>query len=211
VSVGATRESLDLVTATMDSTTFRSLAAWSRGRVPPTLAMMFALRASLQRVGVSVMDEGAILVDLRRYLPSGHSTLANFVVGHPVSVSGGIDAAGARFTHDLHVGRPLAALTAGLLSRPWNRAPSLRTPAAAHPIVSDMGFLRALEPLPWATDSPTVRVSVDPAGRNGVTALTAVLRRRMNISVSFDSSLFARELIEEACNLLCRDPEGLLP
>ncbi|SFS00675.1 hypothetical protein SAMN04487846_1399 [Microbacterium sp. cf046] len=210
-TVSAQRGSLDLVTTIMEPQTFRALASWSRGRVPPTLAMMFALRAALERVGVPVMDEGAILVDLRRYLPSGRSTLANFVVGQPVSVMGGVDAAGARFTRDLHVGRPLAALTVGLLSQPWRRASTSDIAAAAYPIVSDMGFLRALEPLPWATETPTVRVSVDPAARNGITALTAVLRRRMNVSVSFDSSLFDRGKVEQACELLCRDPKGLLP
>ncbi|MDN3497302.1 hypothetical protein QL996_15285 [Planococcus sp. APC 4015] len=202
---------LDLVTGTMDSTTFRALADWSKGRVPPTLAMMFAFRAALQRSGIPVMDTGAILVDLRRYLPSGRSTLANFVVGHPVVVDGGIDAAGARFQQDLHVGRPLAALTSGLITRGWHRGTPRTVPAAASPIVSDMGFLRALEPLPWASDDPVVRVSVDPAARNGITALTAVLRRRLNISVSFDGSLWERDAIAAACDLLRHDPKGLLP
>lgn len=210
-TVAAERGSLDLISHTMEPDVFRALAAWSHGRVPPTLAMMFALRTALERAGIPVMDEGGILVDLRRYLPSGRSTLANFVVGQPVSVAGGIDAAGARLVRDLHVGRPLAALTVGLLSRPWRRTSSSMSPGAAYPIVSDMGFLRALEPLPWASDSPTVRVSVDPAGRNGITALTAVLRRRMHVSVSFDHSLFDRSLVQDAVDLLCRDPKGLLP
>lgn len=205
------RGRLDLVTGTMDAATFRALADWSRGRVPPTLAMMFALHEALRRSGVPVMDEGAILVDLRRYLPSGRSTLANFVVGHPVSVRGGIDAAGARLHRDLHVGRPLAALTSGLATRAWRRPAPAAVPAAASPILSDMGFLRALEPLPWASDDAVVRVSVDPAGRNGITALTAVLRRRLNISVSFDSSLWERDAVSAACDLLRHDPKGLLP
>jgi hypothetical protein len=211
-SVSGQRRSLDLVMRRMDPETFRSLAAWSRGRVPPTVATMFALHAALRGSGIPVMDEGAILVDLRRYLPSGRSTLANFVVGHPVTVADGIDAAGARFSRDLHVGRPLAALAAGLATRSWRRrgAPA-SVPAAASPIVSDMGFLRALEPLPWASDDALIRVSVDPATRNGITALTAVLRRHMNVSVSFDSSLYDRESIAAAVQLLCRDPEGLLP
>lgn len=202
---------LDLVTGTMDPRTFRSLAEWSKGRVPPTLAMMFAFREALKRTGIPVMDTGAILVDLRRYLPSGRSTLANFVVGHPVAADGGIDAAGARFHQDIHSGRPLAALTSGLLTRAWRRRPPRTVPAAASPIVSDMGFLRALEPLPWASDDPVVRVSVDPAARNGITALTAVLRHRLNISVSFDGSLWSRDAVTEACDLLRHDPKALLP
>ena len=209
-TVPAERGSLDLVTAVMDPDTYRSIAAWSRGRVPPTLSMMFALREALHRLGVPVMDEGSILVDLRRYLPSGRSTLANFVVGHPIDASIGLDAAGARFSRDLHSGRPLAALTAGLLSRGWRRPAPATAPAAAKPIVSDMGFLRALEPLPWAGEGH-VRVSVDPAGRNGITALTAVLQRRLNVSMSFDASLYDRSTIAAACELLCRDPKGLLP
>ncbi|MCR2785370.1 MULTISPECIES: hypothetical protein [unclassified Microbacterium] len=209
-TVSAERGSLDLVTGRMDPDTYRSVAAWSRGRVPPTLAMMFALSAALRQVGVPVMDEGSILVDLRRYLPSGRSTLANFVVGHPIAAGDGLDAAGARFSRDLHVGRPLAALTTGLLTRGWRRPAPAEVPAAAKAIVSDMGFLRALEPLPWSGEG-VVRVSVDPAGRNGITALTAVLKRRLNISVSFDGSLYDRDTIAAACELLCRDPEGLLP
>ncbi|MGB4778613.1 hypothetical protein [Microbacterium sp.] len=204
------RGSLDLVTSIMDADTFRGFAAWSKGRVPPSLAMLFALRAALHRVGIPVMDEGSILVDLRRYLPSGRSTLANFVVGHPIPLTEDLDEAGARFTHDLHVARPLAALTLGLMSHPWNPATEARVPAHARPIVSDMGFLRSLEPLPWSSDSPTVTVSVDPAGRNGITALTAVLRRRMNVSFSFDGSLYPRDAVSEAATLLCRDPKGLL-
>lgn len=209
-TVAADRGGLDLVTGTMDSTTFRALADWSKGRVPPTLALMFALREALRRSGIPVMDTGAILVDLRRYLPSGRSTLANFVVGHPVVVDGGIDAAGARFQQDIHVGRPLAALTSGLLTRGWRRRAPRTVPAAAGPIVSDMGFLRALEPLPWASDDPVVRVSVDPAARNGITALTAVLRHRLNISMSFDGSLWPRDAVAAACDLLRHDPKGLL-
>ena len=209
-TVPAERGSLDLVTGIMDPDVYRSIAAWSRGRVPPTLAMMFALREALHRVGVPVMDEGSILVDLRRYLPSGRSTLANFVVGHPIDAAAGLDAAGARFSRDLHSGRPLAALTAGLLTRGWRRPAAATAPAAAKAIVSDMGFLRALEPLPWAGEG-NVRVSVDPAGRNGITALTAVLKRRLNVSMSFDASLYDRSTIAAACELLCRDPKGLLP
>lgn len=210
-SVPGRRTSLDLVTRRMDPQTFRAMASWSRGRVPPTVATMFAVHAALRRVGIPVMDEGAILVDLRRYLPSGKATLANFVVGHPVAITDGIDAAGARFSRDLHVGRPLAALAAGLATRSWRREAPQSAPAAASPIVSDMGFLRALEPLPWASDDAIVRVSVDPAARNGITALTAVLRRHLNVSVSFDGSLYDRDSIAAATELLCRDPEGLLP
>jgi hypothetical protein len=209
--VAGGRGRLDLVTGTMDATTFRSLADWSRGRVPPTLAMMFAFREALRRSGIPLMDEGAILVDLRRYLPSGRSTLANFVVGHPVAIGDGVDAAGARFQRDLHVGRPLAALTYGLATRSWRRPSPGSVPAAASPTVSDMGFLRALEPLPWASPDPVVRVSVDPAGRNGITALTAVLHRRLHISLSFDSSLWDRDAVAAACELLRHDPKGLLP
>ena len=190
-TVPGERGSLDLVTATMEPDVFRALAAWSRGRVPPSVAMLFALRAALERAGIPVMDEGSILVDLRRYLPSGRSTLANFVVGQPVSTADGIDAAGARFSHDLHVGRPLAALTVGVLSRGWASPGPKGVP-------------------PWATDKPTVKVSVDPAGRNGVTALTAVLRRRMNVSISFDGSLYRRDDLTAACALLCHDPKELL-
>ena len=209
--VPAERGSLDLVTGTMDASTFKTLAAWSRGRVAPTLATMFALRTALERVGIPVAEEGGILVDLRRYLPSGRSTLANFVVGHPVSTAKGIDDAGARLSRDLHVGRPLAALTAGLATRALPRRAPRRVPAAATPIVSDMGFLRALEPLPWADGDPVVRVSVDPAGRNGITALTAVLRGRLHVSVSFDGTLYDRDTVAQACELLCRDPKELLP
>jgi hypothetical protein len=210
-TVPGRRGRLDLVTGTMDAATFRAVADWSRGRVPPTLAMMFALHEALRRSGIPVTDEGAILVDLRRYLPSGRSTLANFVVGHPVSVRDGIDVAGARFHRDLHVGRPLAALTSGLATHAWRRRAATEVPAAASPTLSDMGFLRALEPLPWASDDAVVRVSVDPSGRNGITALTAVLRRRLNISVSFDSSLWERDAVSAACDLLRHDPKGLLP
>lgn len=210
-SVPAPRGSLELISRRMDHDTYRALAAWSRGRVPLSVATMFALHTALRRVGLPVMDEGAVLVDLRRYLPSGRSTLGNFVVGHPVSVSAGIDAAGARFHRDLHVGRPLAALAAGILTSRWRREAPTTVPAAVSPTVSDMGFLRALEPLPWASEGGVVRVSVDPSSSNGITALTAVLRRRLNVSMSFDGSMYDRDTIAAATELLCRDPEGLLP
>jgi hypothetical protein len=207
----AERGALGLVTAAMDGATFRDLARWSRGRVAPTLAVMFAMRTALERVGVPVSDEGSLLVDLRRYLPSGRSTLANFVVGHPVSASGGLDAAGARLSRDLHTGRPLAALTAGLAARAWRHGPPTAVPSSTAITVSDMGFLRALEPLPWAGDDSIVRVSVDPSARNGITVLTAVLGGRLHVSVSFDRSFCDPDAVSRACALLCHDPKELLP
>ncbi|GAA3631097.1 hypothetical protein GCM10022200_12460 [Microbacterium awajiense] len=210
-TVPGERASLDLVSGTMTSETFRAFAAWSHRKVPPSVAMLFALRAALDRVGIPVSDEGSILVDLRRYLPSGRSTLANFVTGHPVRGGGGVVPAAARFSRDLRLGRPLAALAVGVATAPWRRHRSVSVPSAATPIVSDMGFLRTLEPLPWAM--PTggmLRVSVDPARRNGVTALTAFLRGRLHVSMSFDATLFDRAGLEAACALMCADPIGLL-
>lgn len=207
----AERGSLDLATAVMEPANFRALAAWSKGRVPPTVATTFALQAALRAEGLDVLDAGAILVDLRRYLPSGVSTLANFVVGHPLDLTQGIDAVGARFTRDLRTARPLAAHVAGRRSAARRAANPAKVPAGAFPIVSDMGFLRALEPLPWASETPTVNVSVDPASRNGITALTSVLRRRFGVSLSFDSTLHDRDRVQAACERLCRDPLELLP
>lgn len=203
--------SLELETGVMDWGTYQSLVRWARGKAPTTVAMIFALRGALVRSGIGVGETGAILVDLRRYLPSGRSTLANFVVGQPLSLVSGVGAAGDRFAHDLRLGRPLAALTAGL-SRPTRRGPVSSRPvlAAAAPTVSDMGFLRALESIPWATDEPAVSVSVDTAARNGITALTSVLRRRMNVSLSFDGAVFDRTRVADACELFCTDPIGLI-
>lgn len=214
--VPAARGSLDLHTATMPHASHRALAAWSRlraPRVPPTVALLAAFRAALVAEGVPADDTGVVLVDLRRYLPSGRATLGNFVTGHPVDLARGVDHAGAALTRDLHAGRPLAALaSARIPGRPAPRAvPSV--PSTAVPIVSDMGFLRALETLPWADEgSPAaVAVSVDPAARNGITALTSVLRGRFGVSVSFDSTLFPAERVAAAAERLCADPLELLP
>ncbi|WP_425841091.1 hypothetical protein [Microbacterium sp. PA5] len=214
--VPAARGSLDLHTAAMSREAHHALAAWSRlrtPRVPPTVALLAAFRAALLAEGVAADDTGVVLVDLRRYLPSGRATLGNFVTGHPVDLARGVDLAGAALTRDLHAGRPLAALaSARMPGRPAPReAPSV--PSTAVPIVSDMGFLRALETLPWAGDGrpAAVAVSVDPASRNGITALTSVLRGRFGVSVSFDSTLFPAERVAAAAERLCADPLELLP
>lgn len=223
--VPAARGSLDLRTATMSRESHRALAAWSRGRVPPTVALLAAFRAALIAEGLPVADGGVVLVDLRRYLPSGRATLSNFVTGHPVDLSRGADAAGAALQRDLHAGRPLAALTAARIPSllalrtrmPTSPSPADTVPGTATPIVSDMGFLRALDSLPWhgvedgGPAPPSVAVSVDPAARNGITALTSVLRGRFGVSFSFDSTLFPADRIVAAGERLCTDPLELLP
>lgn len=212
--VPAVRGSLDLRTATMSRGAHHALVTWSRRRVPPTVALLAAFRAALVAEGVPADDTGVVLVDLRRYLPSGRATLANFVTGHPVDLARGVDHAGATLTRDLRAGRPLAALASSRLpGRPAPRG-GAAVPSAAVPIVSDMGFLRALESLPWADrdDRPAaVAVSVDPAARNGITALTSVLRGRFGVSVSFDSTLFPAQRVAAAAERLCADPLELLP
>lgn len=210
--VPSDRGSLDLRTATMSRDAHRALVAWSRRRVPPTVALLAAFRCALVAEGVAADDTGVVLVDLRRYLPSGRATLANFVTGHPVDLARGVDHAGATLTRDLHAGRPLAALASTRIpGRPAPRS-GVSVPSAAVPILSDMGFLRALESLPWTDDrQAAVAVSVDPAGRNGITALTSVLRGRFGVSVSFDSTLFPAERVAAAAERLCADPLELLP
>lgn len=200
---------LALETGVMEPRSFRSLVEWARGRVPLAVALLFAVRGALVAEGVPVTDAGAILVDLRRYLPSGHATLGNFVVGQPVGLGRGIEAAGTRFTHDLRVGRPLAAHAVGV-HRPRQRSASRPASLAVTPTVSDMGMLRSFDPVPWATDRPALSVSVDPASGDGVTALTTVVRRHCSVSLSFDAAVTDADRIRAACDRLTHDPIGLL-
>lgn len=209
--VPAERKRLDLVTGHMSAPTLRAFSARVRGHAPLSLATVFALRGALREAGVPTLDEGVMLVNLRRYLPASTVTLGNFVTGLPVDLRGGLDTAGRLVTHQLRVGRPLAAHAVGLL-RPGRPArPGAATvPAAAMPVVSDMGLLRAFEPLAWRGAEKSIAMSVDPATRNGVTALTAVLGGRLNVSLSFDGSLFDPADLARACTILCDDPIGML-
>ncbi|WP_345751786.1 hypothetical protein [Microbacterium rhizophilus] len=206
--------SLALHATMMTPDAYRAFSAWTRGRMPRSAAIVAAFQAALRAEGIPVADSGIVLVDLRRYLPSGRATLANFVIGHPLDLRRGPDAAGAQLTRDLHLGRPLAALA--VARRPVLRAaPTAETvPEAAVPIVSDMGLLRPLERLPWDgvdPQRPTIEVSVDPATRGGITALTTVLRGRFGVSLSFDSSIFPADRVVAAGERLCTAPLELLP
>ena len=43
-----------------------------------------------------------------------------------------------------------------------------------------------------------------------MTVLTYVLRRRLNVSITFDAAVFDAARVTEACRQLCADPLGLL-
>ncbi|MBN9174327.1 MAG: hypothetical protein J0I70_09280 [Microbacterium sp.] len=195
---------------------------WVKGRMPLAVAVLHAMREALPRSGIAATDGGSVLVDLRRYLPSGMSVLGNFVTGQPVALGADPDETADRLARLLRTGRPLAAHATGLatqaardlrhrLRRPGTAATPVPT-GVARLTVSDMGFVRPLDHLPWddASGPATISVSVDAAGRDGMTVLTHVVRRRLNVSITFDAAVFDAARVAEACRQLCADPLGLL-
>lgn len=207
------------------------LQRWAKGRMSLSVVLLHAMREALARCGVASADSGSVLVDLRRYLPSGVSALGNFVTGLPVALAAGPDETAASLTRMLRTGRPLAAHAAGLAARSVREhlgrsrqrdgdaagevAPSGRGAAAsavARLTISDMGFVRPLDRLPWddALGEAAIAVSVDAAGRDGMTVLSHVLRRRLNVSITFDAAVFDPAEVARACRLLCDDPLALV-
>lgn len=189
-------------------------------RIPITFA---AAHAALRAVGLAPQSRSLVIFDGRRYLPTGTTVNGNFVAGLDLVVGDAPTPADfhAVIEHAAAAGRPLTAMLASLtvgraLAAVRRRRDAPATvPGTPRPYVaySHVGHPLAATRLPWIGPrrDHVYAGLAEPAGPEGLTLVFAEMGDGLQVSASFHSSVFDRERVAEALDLLCRDPVSLLP
>lgn len=212
--------------AVLERPALASLRRWARGRAGFSTSLLILATSALRTAGVPVSDVGVMVVDLRRYLPEGTDTMANFITGARLPLAGPgsrPEELEARLEKALTVGKPLLATAAKAarvgvrrLSRPTAPEPrlasALDSAVAANVSLSNTGLLRRIEKLPWLAPPHERRVEVlgDAVDPSGIGFLTCMIDGRLRIGASFRGESFPVELVEEALRLMATDPAGVL-
>ena len=220
LSVPSTRQ----LTAVVGPEQFARLRAHCRGRIALGPALALVAGAAMRAAGLAVSDRAELVVDLRRYLPAGEHTLANFIAGLEIPLAGaGVAAVHERVNQALAVGRPLAtaALGAGR-ARLASRLPSLpssgRAPAGPAPLpparisMSSLGRLRAFEKLPW-TVPPEQRwaaAHTEPGASGTLGFIAIVMDARLHLHLTWRAEEFDRTRVAAGAALIAADPVALL-
>jgi hypothetical protein len=200
-----------------------TVRAW-RDRHAPGLsaaAVLFAAApVALARAGLPPKWPGAVvLVDCRRYLPSGAGVGGNFSWGQYIVPD---DATDPRAVHralaaELASGRPLVMLalrTARLglrLDRPGPPR-GLSTQPRPELTLTHLGRLDAYADLPWKGPPDGYRnISVPTvSGPEALTLSFSELAGALYVNASFHGSTFDPAHVAAAVDLLCHDPVGLV-
>ncbi|MCB0911303.1 MAG: hypothetical protein KDB60_06785 [Propionibacteriaceae bacterium] len=199
--------------------------AWSRGRIAlgPVLAQLTG--QAMRVAGLPVADTGELVIDLRRYLPRGAHTLANFIAGMEIPLAGPGSAPAevhAQVTRSLLAGRPLVAATigaargrlagSGLLRPVPRRAPEPRPASAARISMSSLGRLRAFEKLPWTAPQGQrwMDAYTEPATPGTLGVIAIAMDGRLNLSLTWRGEDFDRATVAAGAALLADDPVRLL-
>ncbi len=214
------------LTTVMEPAQLSRLRAHCRGRVSLGPALALVAAAGMRAAGLTVSDRAELVIDLRRYLPAGQHTLANFIAGLEIPVAGtgaGIAAVQERMNRALAVGRPLATAALGtgravlasrLPSRPIRR-PAPAGPAPLPPArvsMSSLGRLRAFEKLPW-TAPPGRRWAVahtEPGAPGTLGFIAIVMDGRLNLHLTWRGEEFDRSTVAAGAALMAADPVALL-
>lgn len=208
----------------MDREPLLALRAWLRGRVSFSPALVLLAAAALRSVGLPVARYGAMVVDLRRYLPPGVTTSGNFIAGMPLPLwgqAGRPEALEAFVTESLEVGRPLLATVNKLAKTrlsglaPFRPPVRQRDPSGELAIgvsVSNSGLLRSIDRLPWLAPSGSRCVevlgdAVDPAG---IGFLTCMADGRLWIGGTYLTEYLDPSLVRTAMEAMVQRPAQLL-
>ena len=207
------------------------LRVWCRGRIAIGPALALLAGAGMRAAGLPVRDTGELVVDLRRYLPRGANTLANFIAGMELPLAGpGSRPADvhARVGRSLLVGRPLVAAAIGsargrLASagpnslrpaspRRGRPSPEARPAPDARISMSSLGRLRAFEKLPWSVP-PAQRwmdAYTEPAASGTLGAIAIAMDGRLTLSLTWRGEEFDRATVAAGAALIAGDPVALL-
>jgi hypothetical protein len=200
---------------------FRDTRAWIRATDPRLsfgAVLLVMLRAALRAEGIVVGPDADMVYDVRRFLPEGGQTNGNLITGIPIAGAEDVEAVEDELTRTLEVGRPVAALAAGVFKesiRPRGVGPSIPADAPLYPrariSLSNIGISRPLQNLPWA-DAPvhSVTYAMHPVGPEMLSVQAVVIDRALQLTVSFNGNVFRREAVERAVHRVLHEPADVL-
>ncbi len=196
------------------SNTFRAeLNEWRSEHAPGTslsTILVHSLYEAMRRNGIRLSDEVDLLVDLRRHLPDGASTLASVstvVTIDTAELAPGVEAFGAAVKAELESSRPLLRAAVAAMVRKARLSSRLRGfheradgDDAARLIISDMTRLSGLERTSWAqpTDNPVFGVAMPPAGRNRISVAINRIGPTMFMTATYAPDVVDGEALQEA-------------
>lgn len=211
----------DHVVARFDAEQFHAVLRWARAhRVQPSAALLLLATAVTRAAGTHVEGTGTLIVNLRRYLPEGRGTGANFINGLRVATNGTQFDIG-RFSSDvdaaLNTGRPLAAAAVQSLRRTCGKHAEhpmgeYRPRSHAHVSMSYVGEIRDFALLPWKgplRDSILV-TTVDSAEPDTIGWTALRVGGDLYLFGAFCGALFDRPSLESAVSQMIVDPVRLL-
>ncbi len=216
LSVPSTRQ----LTTVVGPEQFARFRAHCRGRIALGPALALVAGAAMRAAELAVSDRAELVVDLRRYLPAGEHTLANFIAGLEIPLAGaGVGAVHERVNRALAVGRPLATavLGAGRALLP-SRPASGRPPAGPAPLpparisMSSLGRLRAFEKLPWTVppDQRWAAAHTEPGASGTLGFIAIVMDARLHLHLTWRAEEFDRTRVAAGAALIAADPVALL-
>lgn len=210
------------VQSMLDGASVRQLLRWGHAHdlgMGGTLLLLAS--AALEQAGVPTCDQGTLIVNLRRYLPRGSTTTANFVTGLPLATPRR-SADVAAFARDLHgaieSGRPLMAAAASAVKRvlaprdtPTIGA-TIPRPDQVRVSASYVGTLRDYERLPWAAEpgGRTVLSTVETAAAGDVGWTMLKMHGSLHAIATFRGDVVPAERVRAAAASMAADPIAVL-
>lgn len=199
------------------------LRRWGRGKLGFSASLLLVAAAGLRDAGIEIAPRGVLVVDLRRYLPDGVTTLSNFIAGVQVPLLGPgatPEALEAWIEEALEVGRPLAAMSTTVAKAALRARRPRGTQVAAGPrpeapamvSISNDGLLRVIDKLPWLVGPEERKIQVvgDAPEPNALGLITYMAAGRLHLSVSFQANRYDPELVGRALTAMATEPVRLL-
>lgn len=222
VSGNGTTPAVRHLKAVMGRAPLAELRRWARGRIGFSAALLLVAAGGLRDVGLEIAPRGVMVVDLRRYLPEGVTTLGNFITGVPIPLLGQgtrPETLDAWIEEALEVGRPLAATTltvtkAAVRSLRRRRQPAVvelsQDPAVVS--ISNDGLLRGIDKLPWLAEPAdrSIEVVGDAPESNSLGIITYMAAGRLHLTLSFQANRYDPAEIARALELMANEPVRLL-
>lgn len=193
------------------------VTTWGRNRCVFGVAVTLLAASAFAGAGIEIADRANLIVDLRRYLPSGRNTLSNFVTGIDIPLGGPeatLERIDQRVATSLASGRPLVAATAGLIRStllPGGRA-RVVADAGVRLSVSSLGRLRPYERLPWTVDGSErrIEVGVKSEDRDSINVTVHVAHGQLHVGASFSAGRVDQDSVKAALREITESPAAAL-
>lgn len=219
-----TPRSVVSVSASASVETTNELSRWRDAHLPGvSISVLFfaTLNIALRAEGVPADDVSTILFNVRRYLPSDRTTLANLSAGIDITLLDATDPVllGTQWRATIASGRPisnlmLVSVKSKLGRRRHSRALTHAAPAAPSTVrvtLSDMGRHPVLEDIAFRGNGlGSYTAMVSPASENHITLVTARLHGAIRVAASFHASSVDSAAIARALDSACATPIELL-